>query len=407
MMALTLSDYRIRQEICNVMAARLSDTSRTSLKCCEACLRCTAFQLALCYRLGYGIPQDHAKAIDLLAISIRPEVDLDNEIATIKHISGYGFNDLESRSAKLFDDGYLFVWDFVDEYRRKGLKLIEVEEFYLRELSEMKCLLGNDSDVVRISKIILAKIHAMRGNHGEAERLRRELLQTSLEKSGHEGRETLHAKEDLGVALLKTGRFPEAENLLSSALVGMRKTLGSNHLATLTAQAHWCETLFIHGRHEEAASNYEEIHAGFSESMGAEHTGTMTAMNNWASALGACGNFEFSKTLHSIVLDGRERVLGPKHEETLNSRTTLASALRRLGKYAEAERMHQSSLDGFEKVVRASHESVSRAVKESALTFEVLSKFQEAEAVRERGQKLVLTLQMKSKIDDDKAQACP
>ena len=81
-MALTLSDYRVRQEICNVMA----DTSHTFLGHCETCSRCTAFQLALCYRLGHGIPQDRAKAIDLLTVNTRPESDLDDEIATIKHI---------------------------------------------------------------------------------------------------------------------------------------------------------------------------------------------------------------------------------------------------------------------------------------------------------------------------------
>ena len=69
--------------------------------------------------------------------------------------------------------------------------------------------------------------------------------------------------------------------------------------------------------------------------------------------------------------------------------------------------MHQSSLDGFEKAVRTSHESVTRAVEESALTFEVQSKFQGAEALRERGKELILALQLKSKIDDEKAQAHP
>ena len=167
----------------------------------------------------------------------------------------------------------------MDEYHRKGLKLIDVEAYHLRELSPTELLLGNNSDIVRMLKIILAKIHAMRGNDGEVERLRRELLQTSLEKFGDEDRETLLAKEHLGVALLKTRRFPEAEHLLSSAFFGMRKTLGRNHLATLTAQAHWCETLSIHGRHTEAVPIYEEIYSGLCEPMGAEHAETVTAMD--------------------------------------------------------------------------------------------------------------------------------
>ena len=87
----------------------MAGTSHTFLGHFETCSRRTAFQLALCYRLGYGMPQDHAKAIDLLAVSNTPELDLYDEIATIKHISGYGFIDPAGRSAKLFDDGYLSV----------------------------------------------------------------------------------------------------------------------------------------------------------------------------------------------------------------------------------------------------------------------------------------------------------
>lgn len=337
-MALVLSDYRVRQEICLEMAARLSNNTITFIGHCDKCLRQTAFQLALCYTLGFGIPKDNGKAMDYLVKSGQPESDLYDEISKIRQTSGFGFTDLQSRPAKLVEDGIIVVWDFVDEYRRKGLELSKVQEYHSRELTDMKNVLGDDSDLVRVLKGVLAKLYSFGGNFKQVERLRRELLQTSLNKYGDEGIETLHAKANLGIILLEARKLTEAENLLGAAFSGMRRILGNRHLlATLTAQAQWCETLSALGQLAEAIPIYKEIYYELSDLLGVEHPEAITAMSNWASALGSSGNFSFSKTLHKCVLDQQEINLGPRHEQTLESKTSFASALRRLGSYAEAE----------------------------------------------------------------------
>lgn len=400
-MALALSDYRVRQEICFEMAARLSENTDTFLGHCDTCLRRTAFQLALCHTLGFGIPKNHGKAIDYLVKSGQPESNLHDEISNIKQISGFGFTDLQSRPAKFVDDGIIVIWDFVDEYRRKGLELSKVQEYHLRELTDMKSVLSDDSDVVRMLKGVLAKLYTLRGNFKQVEELRRELLQTSINKYGDEGIETLHAKVDLGNILLETRQLTEAEDHLSAAFSGMRRTLGKRHLATLTAQAQWCETLSARGQHAETVPIYKEIFSELSDLLGAEHPEAITAMHNWASALGSSGDFSFSKTLHKCVLNHRINNLGPRHEQTLNSKTSVASALRRMGSYAEAEQMHQSALDDFGIVQGASPSTILDALQEFAITLEVQGKLQEAEILRERAHRPVLELQPEPGIEDD------
>ena len=402
MMALLLTDYRVRQEICTAIAVRMDNTPTTLLRRCEPCLRRAAFQLALCYKLGFGLPADSEKSADCLARSGRPESDLRDDILKVKQLSGLGFVNLQSRPAKLVDDGIIFVWGFVDGYFRKSVKLNEVQDYYLREFTDMEKALGDDSDLVRMLKLILVKIYGLAGDLKNAERLSRELLQVCTRKFGGIGLDTLYAKQNLGVILLDTGELTEAESLLHSAFASMSKMLGESHMSTLAAQTQWCETLHIRGRHEEAMQTYKAIYDKTSEILGVPHPDSLTAMANWASALGAMGDFKFSKTLNSIVSMDRESVLGPTHELTLNSKTCLASALRHLGSYAEAEKIHQSVLDGFDDAVRVNRPSVLNALEEFALTLEVQRKDQEAEVLRRRARELLLGTQIDTQIVDSK-----
>lgn len=402
-MALTLTDYRVRQEICSAMAARIFDTPTTLLGRCEPCLRRTAFQLAVCYKLGFGVPADHEKAVDCLVKSERTESDLRDETLRVKQISGLGFVDPQSRPAKMVNDGIIVIWDFVGDYCRKGLKLNVVRDYHLRELSDMERELGDDSDVARMLKAVLAKVYAFEGDFKNAERLRRELLQTSISKFGDKGLDTLYAKENLGGILLGTGEITEAEGLLQSAFAGLSSILGESHLATLTAHARWCDTVYLRGRYAEVMPIYRGIYYKIIELLGVEHPESVSAMANWASAVGAIGDFGLSKELHKNVLSMRESILGPRHEITLNSRTTVASALRSLGSYAEAEQMHQSALEGFEEVEGASRANILAALEEFTLTLEIQHKSQEAEVLRRRARRLVSEMQSDKKIEDHHA----
>lgn len=330
MMGLLLTDYRVRQEICSALETRF-DTPATLLGRCGPCLRNTAFQLALCYKLGFGTPADNERAVDYLATSGRSESDLRGEILKVKHLSGFGFVDLQSRPAKFVSDGIIYVWTFVYEYPRKGLKLTEVQDYHLREYLDMEKVLGNDTEILRTLKAVQARIYTVEGDLKNAERLQRELLQRCLRKSDDIGLDTLYAKQNLGATLLKAGELDEGEVLSQSAFFGMSTILREAHLSTLAAQNQWCETLSIRGRHEEAMQTYKAIYEKTIEILGAVHPNSLVAMANWGSALGAMGDFEFSKTLHSLVSQDMESVLGPTHEITLNSKTDLASALRHLG----------------------------------------------------------------------------
>ena len=400
-MAISLTDYRVRQEICSTMVARIFETPTSLVRRCEPCLRYTAFQLALCYMLGFGVSADYEKAVKCLSASGRVESDLHNEVLRVKQISGFGFANLQSRPAKFVDDGIIVPWDFVNDYRRKDLNLNEVRDYHLRELTDVERALGPESDVVRMLKAVLAKIYALEGDSKKVERLRRELLQTSIKKFGDTGLETLYAKENLGTVLLDAGKITEAETLLYSALNGMAGILGESHLATLAAKTEWCNILYMQRRYEEVLPIYEGIHREIQGLLGVVHPETVTAMANWASALYATGDFKFAETLYKLVLNERETVLGPRHETTLISKTNVASALRQLGSYAEAEQMHQSALDGFDGVVGASRANVLVTLEEFALTLETQRKFQEAEVLRQRARRLVFEMQPDSKIVDD------
>lgn len=112
MMGLLLTDYRVGQEICSALETRF-DTPATILGRCEPFLRNTAFQLALCYKLGFGTPADNERGVNYLATIGKPESDLCDDILNVKQLSGFGFVDLQSRPAKFVSDGIIYVWTFV------------------------------------------------------------------------------------------------------------------------------------------------------------------------------------------------------------------------------------------------------------------------------------------------------
>lgn len=395
-LALSLTDYRVRQGICSTMEARISGNSTILRGRCDPCIRNTALQLALCYKLGFGVPADQEKAAEYLTASGSNESDLHREVLKVKQLTGFGFIDFQSRPAKLVDEGIIVVWDFVDDYRRTGLRLNEVRDYHTREYVDMKRVLGGDSDVMRLLKAILAKLYALEGDAKTVERLRRELVRTSSMRYGDASSETLHAKENLGIALLDTGSFAEAESLLRSAFDGMSNILGHRHLSTLAAQSAWCDCLYHQGRYAEVLPIYDKLYSELSELLGVPHPDSVTAMEKWASALGATGDFTFSKTLHSLVWHEREIIFGPRHEVTLASRTTLAVALRRIGKYAEAEQMHRFAVDGFDDLAGASRANALTALNEFALTLELQGRTQEAEVLRQKARRQVSEIQADS-----------
>lgn len=133
------TDHRVRTNIREVPYHRACDTYSNPND-----QQNDAFQLALCYALGFGEPMDQEKASLLLRACTQSQEMLDREIARAKN--GYASR-LHYQSEKLEvlgQEGVIRYGDFIDQHLQQG-KLVKAEEVCRRELADVCSVLGTEN----------------------------------------------------------------------------------------------------------------------------------------------------------------------------------------------------------------------------------------------------------------------
>jgi hypothetical protein len=75
-------DYRVRSKIVACLKTRASDSARR--RSCDTRSRNAAFQLALCYKVGFGVRIDETESRIWLEHSLRQQDDLEYEFELLK-----------------------------------------------------------------------------------------------------------------------------------------------------------------------------------------------------------------------------------------------------------------------------------------------------------------------------------
>jgi hypothetical protein len=147
-----------------------------------------AFELALCYMLGFGVPKDDAKSESLLNQSMRQQRDLDYKIDQIKQDKlSQDFQDGTYR--RLEAEGYIRRVEFA-RYHREKERLDKIELEYRREILDIQSVLGAEHSIVQYLKSLLSSILESHGRWVEVEELR---VQVMDEKDGARSGTPRHA----------------------------------------------------------------------------------------------------------------------------------------------------------------------------------------------------------------------
>ena len=174
-------------------------------------------------------------------------------------------------------------------------------------------------------------------------------------------------------------------------LADQERTLGPDHLDTLTSRTNLAYAYRAAGRAEEAITMDEQVLAAFERVLGQDHPDTLTSRNNLAVDYWAAGRAEEAITMDEQVLAARERVLGPDHPSTLISRNSLAVDYRAAGRIDEAITLHEQNLAARERVLGQDHPSTLDSLNNLAVAYwaagrtdEAITLYEQVLAARER-----------------------
>ncbi len=183
----------------------------------------------------------------------------------------------------------------------------------------------------------LANVRRFRTDHGEAERLYKEVLEGRRAILGADHPDTLQTTSDLGMMYCYNARYDEAEPLLNYALETRRTQLGPDHLDTLVCKYHMAQYCQERRRYEDGERLYNQVLTGRHAQLGADHPLTLETMNALASHYRSWGKFVDSESLFMRVIETQRAKLGGDHPETLNTLQNLSALYYDQKRYGEAE----------------------------------------------------------------------
>jgi len=154
----------------------------------------------------------------------------------------------------------------------------------------------------------------------------------------------------------------EAEELLQSALAGMREELGDDHPNTMVTRSNLAAVFFDQEKHDEALPLVEEALETSIRVLGPTHPSTLVTRNNHAYQIGALGHLtgdadmlsDAEELLREVIEDFGES-LGPDHFDCLVSRNNLAEVLDWAGRTEEALEVSQGALDARRRLLGPAH----------------------------------------------------
>ncbi|OQD66308.1 hypothetical protein PENDEC_c049G02404 [Penicillium decumbens] len=178
------------------------------------------------------------------------------------------------------------------------------------------------------------------GNYTAAEKKIRESLGIRKGLPGNEDLDSLITKHQLGIILLKQGRYNEAIEVnvpLLEARINLQGKNNSDTLDTLRsiAQAYWGQ-----GRRREAICRYEQVYDGRKKTLGEDHVDTWKSVRDLAKVYWKQGRREESIELYERVMKAQKRLFPRDDPYTLKLESKFATVNWERQKRREALHMH-------------------------------------------------------------------
>ena len=283
-------------------------------------LQQASFQLAVCFRLGFGLNQNYEKAIEAVQQSGRSEPDLNLEIEQISFthhtIQNELFRNLNSEG--LVDTTRNSI------FNTANYNLVNAQLELQKDLAAVNFILYNDSMLLDTIKSRLAAIFALRGLWQDTEELNVQVMKMRKRVLGAEHPSTLASIVNLASTYRNQGRWKETEELNVQVMKTSLRVLGAKHSFTLISIANLASTFWNQGRWKEAEELNVQVMEMRKRVLGAKHPSTLISIANLASTYWNQGRWNEAEDLGVQVMETSSRVLGAEHPDTLITIANLA-----------------------------------------------------------------------------------
>ena len=189
--------------------------------------------------------------------------------------------------------------------------------------------------------------------------------QRSLEERertlGPDHLDTLSSVSSLGAVLHAWGDLDGAEQLFRRALAGYERTLGPDHLVTLRMANNLGAVLWARDDLDEVEQLFQRALKRQRWAFSLDHPDKLALIHNLGSLLHKRGDLNGAERLYRRALEGHEQMLGPDRPSELSLMTNLGSLLQERGDLDGAEEMLQQALGRAERALGPDHLDTLRA----------------------------------------------
>jgi tetratricopeptide (TPR) repeat protein len=241
-----------------------------------------AFQLAFCYKIGFGVTQSNQRSQELLVKCGRAQEDLDKITDRIGQPESKSNSRPPTTYHKLETMGHIKLISVSDLYH-KGSELERAEREIRREINNIEHYVGKDSQLAMTHTGTLALLCYAQGRWTDAEKLYVKSVQTCGRVLGPVHADTLSALANLAVTYTKQGRWEEAERIQVAVMQITKKNLGEEHPDTLNSMASMASTYRHQGRLKESEELDVRVVETRKRLLGLEHPSTLNSMIHLAS----------------------------------------------------------------------------------------------------------------------------
>ncbi|OAL51489.1 hypothetical protein IQ07DRAFT_563599 [Pyrenochaeta sp. DS3sAY3a] len=350
------ADFRIRQYITKSLIEEAKGSN------CVSCKSNAAFQLSVCFSIGFGIPANYDSSRNWLHRSGKSEVDLTNQLELIKEFSWveHPYTYHTHFLNNLHNEGFIRNIDYLDTYM-SCLTLLEVKHEYERELEDLAVALGEAAVPYLTLHQVYAVILKAAGNYQDAIKIHRRDLEVLKGRDDFdEGRHDMpNIMSELADLYLLQGDFETSAHYCKSVKELRTSIFGPNHPLTLVSLHLEGKLLAETGNVEEAERTLKIVLEYRKATLGLNHQATLNVMCDLASVYSRQLRYEEAITIIEEEIHIRTSLLGPHHHSTLSTLCDLANVLIDTDKLNHAQKLLDQALFGLPKSLGEDHVATS------------------------------------------------
>ncbi|KAH8591698.1 hypothetical protein B0O99DRAFT_550326 [Bisporella sp. PMI_857] len=282
-------DYVLSKDVADDM------TRKARLTTCNECKKAYECQIAIYYRIGFGLARDIMESDRHRKLSGLSEFEFNEKLQNLETIYGTRMLPTDIVEKELGIVALVGI-DLVEQYQFTG-RITAAANATRNAIEARELEFGKDSLSTAKLKATQAQIYKAQGFISKAEQVQHDVVSIYSKKFGEEDGFTLEANSVLGLIIATQGSLMSAEQILRKVTSKFEAGLSMQHPQTLFALQHLGTTLYFQGRYEDAAEIFRKITDVRRETLGELHLLTIKAQIDLASALQGQGLLNDADTL--------------------------------------------------------------------------------------------------------------